>query len=56
LLTFDPEKRLSAEQALAHPYFVDLHLAEDEPSAEPVNMLDFEFEFYSLTKEQLKGS
>jgi mitogen-activated protein kinase 1/3 len=30
LLRFDPSKRLSVEQALAHPYIAQLHCIEDE--------------------------
>lgn len=29
---FNPDKRCSAEQALAHPYVADFHNPEDEPS------------------------
>ena len=31
LLEYDPTKRISAEEALAHPYFADLHSKQDEP-------------------------
>jgi serine/threonine protein kinase len=31
LLVFDPEKRITAAEALRHPYLADLHLEEDEP-------------------------
>ena len=41
LMMFDPEKRISVTQALAHPYLADLHLEEDEPSRESVDYLDF---------------
>lgn len=55
LLMFDPEKRISVTEALAHPYLADLHLEEDEPSTESVDYLDFEFEDHNLTTQQLKG-
>jgi hypothetical protein len=32
MLTFDPTKRITIEQALAHPYMKKLHVPEDEPS------------------------
>ena len=28
MLVFDPEKRISAKEALSHPYFEDLHMIE----------------------------
>ncbi|XP_047122580.1 mitogen-activated protein kinase 14 isoform X1 [Hydra vulgaris] len=33
MLVFDPEKRLSAEQCLQHPYFIHWHDPDDEPTA-----------------------
>ena len=33
LLQFNPQKRLTAEQALQHPYVAHFHNAEDEPVA-----------------------
>lgn len=56
LLTFDPEKRITVTEALAHPYLADLHLEEDEPIRESVDYLDFEFEDHNLTTQQLKGT
>jgi serine/threonine protein kinase len=56
LLTFNPEKRITAAEALAHPFLVDLHLEEDEPAGEPVSRLEFEFMSLSLTTEQIKGT
>ena len=52
LLQFAPEKRLSVEQALAHPYLALLH----DPSDEPVCDMPFDFSFESqpMTKESLK--
>ena len=32
----------------------NLHFAEDEPTGHAVSKVDFEFEMYDLTKEQLK--
>lgn len=32
LLQFNPEKRLTAEEALAHPYVAQFHNSDDEPS------------------------
>lgn len=54
LLIFDPDKRITVNQALSHPYLADLHLEEDEPSRESVDYLDFEFEDHNLTTQQLK--
>ncbi|KAJ3256953.1 Mitogen-activated protein kinase [Boothiomyces macroporosus] len=42
LLQFDPEKRLTVEQALAHPYLESYHDSEDEPSHP--QLFDFSFE------------
>jgi len=52
MLAFAPEKRITVEQALAHPYLAALHDPEDEPiSEEPFN---FDFENPLFTTEQLK--
>lgn len=36
MLTYDPEDRITVEQALAHPYLKQLHFPDDEPTTEPV--------------------
>ena len=54
LLEFNPEKRCTVEEALAHPYLVALHFPEDEPSAEPVSLFDFDYERQLLTMRDLK--
>jgi serine/threonine protein kinase len=54
LLVYDPKKRLSAKEALKHPYFKDLHDAEDEPEGQEMDYFDFEFENYNLDKEILR--
>lgn len=54
LLTFDPAKRITVEEALKHPYLAALHCPEDEPETTAVNKIDFEFENHNLTLQQLK--
>ena len=39
LLVFNPNKRLTAEEALNHPFVKDFHNVDDEPSAkEPISI------------------
>lgn len=52
LLQFAPEKRMTVEQALAHPYLALLHDPNDEPVCD--SNFDFSFETDSMTKESLK--
>ena len=54
LFCFDPKDRLSAEEALRHPYFKELHNEEDEPMREAFEYVEFEFENYNLDKQILK--
>jgi len=54
LMVFDPAKRITVEEALKHPYLSALHFPEDEPVAEPVSPVEFEFEKYPLSLAQLK--
>lgn len=54
MLVYDPEDRITVEQALAHPYLKQLHFPDDEPTTEPVSAFDFDFEKYSLSKEDFK--
>lgn len=54
MLSFDPTKRMTIDEALAHPYMSQLHFPEDEPTAELVSAFDFDFEIYSLHKEDYK--
>ncbi|CAA6656867.1 unnamed protein product [Spirodela intermedia] len=52
MLTFDPNRRISVEEALEHPYLARLHDEEDEPiCTEPFS---FDFEQHVLTEEQMK--
>ena len=54
MLTYDPDERITVEQALSHPYLKQLHFPDDEPTTEPVSAFDFDFETYSLSKEDFK--
>ena len=38
LIQFDPDKRMTVEQALAHPYLESYHIESDEPNhSSPLN-------------------
>jgi serine/threonine protein kinase len=52
LLVFDPKKRLTAEQALEHPYMQELHDPEDEPVCP--QMFDFGFEKEATSVEEYR--
>ncbi|XP_051145519.1 mitogen-activated protein kinase 12-like [Andrographis paniculata] len=54
LIAFDPNDRLSAEEALADPYFYGLANPEDEPSTKPISKFEFEFERRNLTKDDVR--
>ncbi|KAG5051742.1 hypothetical protein JHK87_003940 [Glycine soja] len=52
MLTFDPRKRITVEDALAHPYLTSLHDISDEPVC--MTPFNFDFEQHALTEEQMK--
>ena len=52
LLTWDPTKRMTAEQALEHPFMEKFHDPFDEPCALPIE--DFEFEGKDVTMADMK--
>jgi serine/threonine protein kinase len=54
MLVFDPEKRITVTEALAHPYMAKYHDPEDEPAGEPVSAHDFDYELYSLKTSEYK--
>ena len=54
MLTYDPDQRITVEQALKHEYLKQLHYPDDEPSSERVSAFDFDYEKYSLSKEEYK--
>merc|ERR1711998_535330 len=51
LLCFDPSQRITAAAALPHPYFEELHIPEDEPTAPP---FDFDFEREDISAAELR--
>jgi serine/threonine protein kinase len=53
-LRFDPDKRVTVEQALQLPYLSQLFCPEDEPTRPPLDTSDFEFERRKITSEALR--
>jgi mitogen-activated protein kinase 1/3 len=53
LLTFNPMKRITVEEALRHPYLEPYHDPEDEPDAPPIDDSFFDFDKH---KDQLSTS
>ena len=58
LLTWDPADRLTASEAIKHPFLADIY---DDPEDyreivqdKPINFFDFEFEQYTLNQDILK--
>lgn len=49
MLTFDPAKRISCEEALSHPYFAVWHDPNDEPAC------DVPFDFSFEEEESIEG-
>lgn len=52
MLELDSDKRITAEQALAHPYLEKYSDPTDEPSSQPY---DQSFEEHELSTEKWKG-
>ena len=52
MLTFDPNQRITVEEALAHPYLENLHDISDEPTYSMP--FSFDFEQHTLTEDQMK--
>lgn len=59
LLELDYKKRITAAEALKHPFLKDLHNPDDEvlcnsiikPTRPPVSNMEFEFETFEFTNE-----
>ena len=58
LLTFNPMKRITVEDALRHPYLEPYHDPEDEPDAPPIDDSFFDFDKHKdqLSTSDLKGN
>jgi serine/threonine protein kinase len=54
MMVLDYRKRITVDEALKHPYLKDLHYPEDEPIRELVPTIEFEFEKYPLSLQQMK--
>jgi len=54
MLIFDPDKRITIEEALRHPYMSKYHDPNDEPTGEPVSAFDFDYELFSLRTQEYK--
>jgi len=52
MLMFNPEKRLTVEECLAHDYLKELHSPDEEPVCE--ELFDWSFDNFELTKETLQ--
>ncbi len=52
MLVFNPTKRATVEQCLAHPYFEGLHTDEGEPCCD--TPFDWSFDAFTPTKERLQ--
>ncbi|CAG9318191.1 unnamed protein product [Blepharisma stoltei] len=53
-LVFNPDKRITIDEALEHPYLSTLHCPDDEPTRSAVSGFDFEFEKRVLNIRELK--
>ena len=53
LLTLNPQNRITAADAIEHPFLAEFHDPGDEPVAEAT--LEWAFEERNLTLEQWKG-
>jgi serine/threonine protein kinase len=54
MVEVDPEKRLTAEGSLTCAYLESLHSEEDEPTREPLELSDFEFERRKVDEAALR--
>eukprot|EP00928_Gymnodinium_smaydae_P071624 TRINITY_DN55162_c0_g1_i1.p1 TRINITY_DN55162_c0_g1~~TRINITY_DN55162_c0_g1_i1.p1 ORF type:complete len:409 (-),score=53.78 TRINITY_DN55162_c0_g1_i1:120-1346(-) len=54
LLEFNPDRRCTAEQALSHEYLDALSCPEDEPTRDPIDPADFEFERRRLPQHAVR--
>ncbi len=52
MLAFNPKKRITVTEALAHPYLSQLHCEEDEPICD--RKFEFKFEAKADTKKGIQ--
>lgn len=52
MLVINPDKRITVEEALEHPYFASLHLPSDEPVCDRIFELNIDDE--QLKRENLR--
>lgn len=53
-LRWDPESRMTIEEAIEHQYLSKLQCPEDEPTRDPLDTSDFEFERRKITSNALR--
>jgi mitogen-activated protein kinase 1/3 len=54
MLEFHPERRITVEEALAHPYLASLHDPTVEPASEEPAPFEFDFEDEELRENDLR--
>eukprot|EP00171_Calliarthron_tuberculosum_P008534 IDg8534t1 len=54
LLDFDPARRPTAGEALAHPYFREFYEPGSEPAGRPIDQREFDFEREKLNPEAMR--
>jgi mitogen-activated protein kinase 1/3/mitogen-activated protein kinase 6 len=54
MMRWDPESRITVAEAIQQPYLHNLHCPEDEPTREPLDTSDFEFERRKITAAALR--
>eukprot|EP01006_Ploeotia_vitrea_P035679 TRINITY_DN65922_c5_g1_i1.p1 TRINITY_DN65922_c5_g1~~TRINITY_DN65922_c5_g1_i1.p1 ORF type:complete len:161 (-),score=18.53 TRINITY_DN65922_c5_g1_i1:44-526(-) len=53
MLVFNPSKRMTAEEALSHPYLAQLHDPSDEPASDKT--FQWEYDSKELKEPELRG-
>merc|ERR1712032_1591098 len=54
MLQWVPESRTAARRAIQHSYLEQLHCPEDEPTREPLDMSEFQFESWKINATALR--